>query len=121
MNNTSENDTFDVLKHGLSEYLPIRVVIRNNDGKIQGLCEDSFSLSCSGHRVRIWWSGKAYSFLGEHIINGIEDAERNAGPEDIIIDPLSNESLITVDWEKWMNATTKYDKRNAPYTVKGIK
>ena len=45
MIDTQEEKTFAVLKHGLSKYLPIRIVLRKNeDGKLQGLCEDSFSM-----------------------------------------------------------------------------
>ena len=121
MNTTTA--TFDILKHDLSRFLPLRVVIRKTeDGKIQGLCEDSFSMSMSDHRVRIWWSGKAYSILGEHIINGIDDAKHNARQKnDIVLDPLSDDCPIEVDWAKWRSATDKYSSRNAPFKVKESK
>jgi hypothetical protein len=116
---TDENKTFEVLKHNLSRYLPIRVVIRHNEGVIQGLVENSFSLDWSATRVNIFWSGKAYSMLGEHDLNGIENAKHNAkAAGDLVIDPLAEDSPIEIDWEKWLASTTKFDKRNAPFKVK---
>lgn len=114
-----EAKTFEVLKHDIAKYFPIRVVLRKtNDGKLQGLCEDSFSMSCVDNRVRIWWSGKAYSMLGEHILNGIADATHNMREGDILVDPLSEDCPITIDWERWTNATSKYDKRNAHFKLR---
>ena len=122
MIDTQEDKTFAVLKHGLSKYLPIRIVLRKNeDGKLQGLCEDSFSMSMSDYNVRIWWSGKAYSMLGEHNLSGIEDAEHNAKEGDFILDPLLDECPVEINWEKWTTATTKYSKRNALFKVKESK
>lgn len=120
MINTQEDKTFAVLKHNLSRYLPIRVVVRNTDGLIEGLTENSFSMDWSKNRVNIFWSGKAYSILGEHILDGVANAKDNARNGDLVIDPLSNESPIEVDWEKWLSSATKYDKRNAPFKVKEI-
>lgn len=119
MIDAQEDKTFTVLKYNLSRYLPIRIVLRKGeDSKLQGLCEDSFGMSMSNYNVRIWWSGKAYSILGEHNINGIEDAGHNAKEGDIILDPLLDDCPVEVNWEKWTTATTKYDKRNALFTVK---
>jgi hypothetical protein len=115
----SEDKTFNVLKYDLSRYLPIRVVLRKvDDGSLQGLCEDSFSISTMPGNIRIWWSGKAYSFLGEHQLNGIEDAEYNAREGDLVIDPLADDSPIEVDWDRWLKSTGKYSKRNAPFRFK---
>ena len=105
----------------LLRYLPIRVVIRKDEdtGAWQGLCEESFAMSMSPSNVRIWWSGKAYSNFGTtHEINGIDGATHNAKEGDVVIDPLSEDSPITIDWERWLAATTKYSKRNAPFTTK---
>lgn len=114
-----EDKTFNVIKYGLSRFLPIRVVLRKDEnGKFQGLTEESFSMGLDDYRVRIWWSGKAYSILGEHIINGINDAEGNSKEGDIIFDPLSADCPIEIDWQKWTTATTKYYQRNAPFNVK---
>jgi len=119
MTEIQEDKTFAVLKYGLSRYLPIRVVLRKDDtGKLGGLCEESFAMGVYPAQVRIWWSGKAYSFLGEHTLSGINDAEHNSHPGDIICDPLSNDSPIEVDWEKWLAATSKFGKRNAPFKFK---
>ena len=117
-----EDKTFNVLKHNLSHLLPIRIVLRKyEDGELTGLCEDSFSMSTTKHHVRIWWSGKAYSFLGEHLIDGIKDAEHNAKPGDLILDPLSEDCPVEIDWAKWRAATEKYGKRNAPFKIKDAK
>lgn len=116
-----QDATFNVLKHDLSRYLPIRVVLRNEDGKLRGLIENSFSMDFSDTRVRIWWSGKAYSILGEHNLSGPEDAAHNAKPGDLVLDPLAEDSPIEVDWEAWIKATGKFDKRNAPFKLKDLK
>lgn len=122
MIDNQEAKTFAILKHELARFLPIRVVLRKgDDGEITGLCEGSFSMDWSKHNVRIWWSGKAYSFLGEHNLNGIDDAEHNAKAGDLVIDPLLDDSPIEVDWDRWQKATDKYGKRNAPFKIRGIK
>lgn len=112
--------THDVLKYDLGRLMPIRCVIkRDEDGRIFGLTEESFSMGWEHDCVNIFWSGKAYSMLGEHIINGVKSAEDNAkrmGGE--VIDPLLPDSPITINWQEWRAAKTKYDKRNAPFTVK---
>jgi len=118
MNTTQENNIFNILKYNLSNLLPLRVVLRKVDDKFQGLCEDSFSMSYSDNSVYIWWSGKAYSIIGEHLISGIDDAQHNSKPGDIIFDPLSDECPIEIDWEKWINAENKYSKRNVPFKMK---
>jgi hypothetical protein len=118
----NEATLFDTLKTPaeLVRFLPIRVVLRKGeDGTLQGLCEDSFSMSMSQYNVRIWWSGKAYSMLGEHHINGEEDAKHNAKEGDLIIDPLSADCPVEINWDKWLTATTKYSQRNALFKLKG--
>lgn len=108
----------------LERFLPIRVVIRRYmDGQIEGLTEESFSMNWSKNRVNIFWSGKAYSILGEHVLDGVADANYNCKPtegdlitpSEMVIDPLAPDSPIKIDWEKWLSATSKYDKRNAPF------
>lgn len=111
--------THAVIKHNLSHLLPIRVVVRiTEDGKIEGLTENSFSMDWSPNRVNIFWSGKAYSILGEHNLDANRDAEHNAKEGDLVIDPLAEDSPIEVDWAAWRAATSKYDKRNAPFTMR---
>lgn len=120
MINTQEDNTFAVIKHGLSRFLPMRIVLRPVDDKIRGLVEESFSMNTSKYHVRLWWSGKAYSVLGEHIIDAVADAEYNAKSGDIVIDPLSANCPVDIDWEKWTTATDKYAKRNAPFKLKEL-
>ena len=113
----------EVLKtpQALVRFLPIRIVLRKKeDGKLQGLVENSFSMDRSDTQVSIFWSGKAYSMLGEHNLNGIKNAEHNAKEGDLILDPLTEDCPVTVDWDKWLNATTKYYQRNAPFKMKEI-
>jgi hypothetical protein len=114
----------DVLKtpQELVRFAPMRIVLRKGEnGNLQGLCEDSFAMSMSDYNVRIWWSGKAYSMLGEHLINGIDDAKHNAKSNDIIVDPLSDDCPVVINWDKWLTATTKYSKRNALFKIKESK
>lgn len=111
----------EVLKtpQALVRYLPIRIVLRKTEeGKLQGLCEDSFSMSMTDTHVSIFWSGKAYSMLGEHQLDGIKTAEHNAKEGDLILDPLAEDCPVEINWDKWLNATTKYGKRNAPFKLK---
>lgn len=116
-----KSDLFTIIKHSeqLTPMMPLRIILRKEDNNLAGLCEDSFSMSTVRGKARIWWSGKAYSMLGEHTIDGVKDAEHNAKEGDIIYDPLSEECPVTIDWDKWLNATTKYEKRNASFTTKG--
>jgi hypothetical protein len=119
----SEATLFDVLKtpEALVRFLPIRVVLRKGeDGTLKGLTEESFSMGWEGKYVRVWWSGKAYSMLGEHDLSGIDDATHNAEEGDLIIDPLAEDSPIQVDWNSWLSATSKYYSRNAPFKIKEI-
>lgn len=120
MNTKLQDSTFNVLKYNLTMYLPIRVVLRNENGKLRGLVEESFSMGFSDSRVRIWWSGLAYSMLGEHDINAIEDATHNAASNDLVIDPLADDSPIEIDWPAWLNATDKFGKRNAPFKMRDL-
>lgn len=117
----TEDATAATLKYDLARFAPIRVVYKVNPdtSKIEGYVEESFSMNSSETHIRIWWSGKAYSILGEHFINGVDDAAQYEKDGYISVDPLSEECPIIVDWEAWKNATAKYYKRNAPFTVKG--
>jgi hypothetical protein len=116
-----EAQLFDIIKTPaeLIRFLPIRVVLRKGaDGTMQGLCENSFSMSASPTNIRIWWSGKAYSILGEHHINGITDAEYNTKEGDLMLDPLADDCPIEINWDRWLTATDKYSQRNAPFKLK---
>lgn len=99
----------------LERFLPIRVVIRRHaDGTLEGLTEESWNLNWSANRVNIFWSGKAYSILGETTLDGVADAKHNCKasrpdlftPEELVIDPLTQDSPIAIDWVRWLNATT---------------
>ena len=114
----------------LERYLPIRVVVRRHaDGAIEGLTEESWNLNWSANRVNIFWSGKAYSILGETTLDGVADAKHNCKasrpdlftPEELVIDPLTQDSPIAIDWVRWLNASHKYDKRNAHFVLAGEK
>lgn len=120
MNN--EQQLFNILNMPaeLVKYLPIRIVLRKSeDGTLKGLVEHSFAMDVATGGVRIWWSGKAYSMLGEHHINGIDDAKYNAKAGDLIIDPLTEDCPVEIDWESWLTATDKYNQRNARFKIKG--
>lgn len=79
-------------------------------------------MSLSSTNVRIWWSGTAYSNFGTvHQINGIEDAANSAAEGDLVIDPLADDSPITINWEQWLSATTKYSRRNALFKIKEMR
>lgn len=109
----------------LQPFLPIRVVLELQDGVIHGLTELSFAMQMDPKRVNIFWSGKAYSILGEHVVDGVSWADENCKPNlgQVVVDPLSPDSPIEVDWERWLAAVTsptgsKFHKRNAPFTAK---
>lgn len=113
----------------LERFLPLRVVIRRHaDGSIEGLTEESWNMNWSDKRVNIFWSGKAYSILGESVLDAQTDAEHNCKQEvvpdlftaeELIIDPMAEDSPIVVDWKRWLNASHKYDKRNAHFVLVG--
>jgi hypothetical protein len=109
------------LKSKLEKYQPIRVVLRINEGTVEGRVEHSFSMDWDATRANIFWSGKAYSILGEHQMDGVKWAKGNMNELDesqFLIDPLAEDSPIDVDWERWLAATDKFEKRNAKFTVK---
>ena len=108
----------------LQKYAPLAIVVRLKDGNVEALVEHSFSVDWSDTHVRVFWSGKAYSILGEHLINGIDDATHNAKEGQFACDALSDDCPIEIDWEKWLSAFegngSKFDARNAPYTTKAV-
>ena len=79
-------------------------------------------MSTKQNEVRIWWSGKAYSILGEHNINGIDDAIYNNKKSDFLMfDPLDPMCPVNIDWESWLHGMVnndKYSARNAKFTAK---
>ncbi len=115
----TEDATVTVLKYNLSRFLPLRIVLNNKNGKITGVTEESFSMETSERHVRIWWSGKSYSMLGERVLNAIDDAAFNARhPDDYAIDPFHPDCPVDIDWDSWVNASTKYDGRNAKFKLR---
>jgi hypothetical protein len=116
----------DELKTKLARFLPIWVGVRLEDGKVQGRIEHSFSMDWSDNRVRLFWSGKAYSMLGEHQLDGRKDAEHNIKkyqPNEFVFDALSDDCPLEIDFERWLEDLAKdpgdkYAKRNAPCKVK---
>ena len=112
-------DFSELLPVYLERYKPIRIVMREGeDGKLKGLTELSFAMDIDDKRVNIFWSGKAFSILGEHDLNGIEWAKNNARPGDFVFDPLDPLCPAQVDWATWLSATDKYGKRNAPFVLR---
>ena len=113
----------------LARFLPVRAVIRwHADGSLEGLTEESWNMNWSDKRINIFWSGKAYSMLGESVLNAQADAEHNckkSTPHDLftaqetIIDLMASDCPIAVDWKRWLDARHKYDKRNAHFIVAG--
>lgn len=103
----------------LERFLPVRVVLRTTGDEPEGLMEESFSMAWSPTRINIFWSGKAYSILGEHVLHGPDSAQHNArliGGE--VFDPLDPTCPIEVDLSAWLDtlenkAADKFNKRNA--------
>lgn len=113
----------------LQRFLPVRAVIRRHtDGSIEGLTEESWNMNWSNKRVNIFWSGNAYSMLGESVLDAQADAEHNckkpAAPDlftaqESVIDLMADDCPVAVDWKSWLNASHKYDKRNAHFIFTG--
>lgn len=106
--------------------LPFRVLFRKDEtGRWVGLVEHSFSMGWSPDRVLILWSGKYYSNIGT---TGEIDAEKDGKDhydtyrkeysDVLLVDPTAPECPFEIDWEAWLNAGSKYNKRNAPFKVR---
>ena len=114
----------------IERFLPLRVVIRRHaDGSIEGLTEESWNMNWSANRANIFWSGKAYSMLGESVLDAEADAKHNCKKntasdlftaQEMVIDPMAEDSPIAIDWKRWLNAAHKYDKRNAHFVLTGV-
>jgi hypothetical protein len=119
----TEATVFDILKlpEGLVRFLPVRVLLRKGeDGTLEGYCEDSFSMSWVKNRARIYWSGTAYSNFGStHQLDAVKDIQQDVKEGYLVVDPIAEDSPIKVDWERWLKATGKYDKRNAHFKIAG--
>ena len=111
------------LRARVERLMPMRVVIRHYpDGTIKALSEESWNMNWSNERALIFWSGKGYSIFGEQLLDSIADTQEHCSPTDIMVDPCAEDSPIRMDWMRWLNAQTKYDKRNAPFCLnqKGV-
>ena len=128
----------------LERLSPVCVVVKKNaEGDYEGLIEASFSMDFDKKTIRMWWSGKAYSMLGEHIINGEEDARGNAieheptygrglskplneyplRPGYEIFNIMDDNLPVTINVKRWLESMRnpdeyKYYKRNALFTIK---
>lgn len=115
-----EADISEFVSAGIQRFLPIRIVMNKDCDK--GHCEESFNMAYSPERVRVWWSGKAYSILGEHTLDGIKDAEDQRKTSDMLVfDPLDTLCPVNIDWEQWlfdMHTCNKYGARNAKFSKK---
>lgn len=113
----------------LQSFLPVRAVIRRHfDGTLEGLTEESWNMNWSDTRINIFWSGTAYSMLGESVLDAQADAQHNCKatsspdlftPTELVIDLMADDCPIAIDWSRWLNAKHKYDKRNAHFMIKG--
>lgn len=108
------------LEEKLKSLSPMYAVLYvNKDGTLSGLIENSFSMDLSRERVNIFWSGKGYSMLGEHSIDGKSWAQQNCRSRGyFMVDLTSEDCPIEVDFEGWVLATSKFHKRNAKFKVK---
>lgn len=110
-------DLSELVSAYLEPYKPMRVVLSEDaDGQLCGLVENSFSIDWKPSHAKIFWSGKAYSIIGEHQLDGIKDAKYNAKTKGWVMDPFDPLCPIEVDWVSWLTAESKWAKRNAPFT-----
>lgn len=116
-----------------SHLLPAWVILRRKpeENAYYGLIENSFSMDWSADRVRVHWTGTAYSIVGEIKIDGKRDAlstaanQRKRHPEwTIEAYDLSDPSCpIEIDIPFWLEAvkagqSRKFDARNAKFKMK---
>ena len=105
----------------LNKMSPLRIILAPSvDGSLNGYCENSFSMSWEKDRAYVYWSGTAYSNFGTvHQIDAIEDAlaHHKSLEGSTIYDPLSDDCPVTINLKRWLNATSKYERRNAQFTI----
>lgn len=117
----------------LERFLPLRVLLATPPGgnAPQALIEHSFSMDWSEDRALVFWSGKAYSILGEHTLNAVKEIEyqrrhykaAKPGWKIEAIDPLDPNCPILIDWDSWFRAQERGDKfgsRNPPFKMKEL-
>jgi hypothetical protein len=104
---------------------PFRALFRRDPSQgWVGLVEYSFSMDWSPDRALILWSGKYFSNIGTTgEIDAVEDGNqiyqtyRKQYPNDLLllVDPTTPDCPFEINWEAWLNATNKFNKRNAPF------
>ena len=110
----------------LQRLLPIRIVLKQEQGQVLGLVEKSFSLDWDRTRVNIFWSGEAFSNLGTtHILDGATHAEKDALHfKATSYNPLLRNCPVVINWKQWLEAfsatshSNKFFRRNAAFSVK---
>ncbi|MDX0267671.1 hypothetical protein GOC13_07490 [Sinorhizobium meliloti] len=88
------------------------IVLRRDKGQngFTGLVEHSFSMDWGADEVRFWWTGKAYSILGEHQLDGRKDAESQAkhyrekhpDSEFVVFDVRDPQLPVELDWSPYL-------------------
>jgi len=109
----------------LEQFKPIRIsLVRDPEGRWLGVVEHSMAMGTDRERVNIWWSGEAYSILGKHVLNAIDDTRNNPSTlNGEIFDPFDPACPVEINWSYWLRALReekrgKFDKRNAPFAVR---
>lgn len=113
--------------------MPVFIVLARmpQENAYRGLIERSFSMDWDKDRVNMFWTGTAYSFLGTHSIDGKEDAEhmckiyseRFPEWEIKVYDAKDKNCPVEIEWEAWaeaMLACSKFNSRNAKFSIKDI-
>jgi hypothetical protein len=106
------------------------------DNAYSALVENSFSMDWKTDSVRFFWSGKAYSILGTHELDGFQDAEdqrahyQTKHPDDVlaVFDIRDPNLPIIIDWAEWQKNREygrqddkrwrKFLARNPPFKMK---
>ncbi|TLX16763.1 hypothetical protein [Rhizobium sp. MHM7A] len=100
------------MQHNVPDEVPqgaILLRMSKGDNAYKALVENSFSMDWKTDSVRFFWSGKAYSILGTHELDGFQDAEdqrahyQSKYPDDVltVFDVRDPNLPIIIDWEEW--------------------
>ncbi len=112
-------DLSELVNVYLKRFQPLRIILRQTDSVWEGCTEESFCMAWSKERANVWWSGKAFSMLGEHMLDATKDAEHNQKKlGGYVFDPTDPLCPVQINWPKWLAANNKFDARNALFTVK---
>lgn len=98
-----------------------------------GIIERSFSMDINPERVLVYWTGKAYSFLGECVVDAKKDAEHlrdSMQPQypdaDLEAWDLADPDCpITIDEDAWIadrraKPLRKFNARNAIFSMREV-